>query len=117
MVNQITIVGRAGRDAEFKETSSGTHIATFSVAVKRRAGAGSETVDWFDVKCFRHNADYAGSYIKSGRLVSVSGKMICEQWTKDGEKRQKWVLEAQDVVGLDKPTVQESTTEVDPFED
>ena len=118
MHNSITIVGNAGKDAEFRETPGGTHIAQFSVAVKRRAGAGSETVDWFDVKCFKHNADYAGSYIKKGRQVLVTGKMICEKW-KDkttGEDRSKWVIEAHDVCGLDKPTVRDEPA-VDPFDE
>ena len=81
-MNSVTIVGRAGRDAEIKYLESGNSVTTLSVAVDRWDAAKKERVaDWYNVEIWGKQAENASEYIKKGRLVAIEGRLRFDKWT------------------------------------
>lgn len=98
--NRITIIGRLTKDPELKTTPNGTDITTASVAVNRK---GKETTDFFDVKMFGKTGTAFNDYARKGRLVLIEGEMQCSSWEKDGQKRYRWDLIANNFNFMDSP--------------
>lgn len=94
-MNCITIVGNLGADPDYKLTANGTPLAILNVAVTRPDAA--KTTDWFRVECWRKTAEFVRDYAAKGRTVSIMGRMECDKFEVNGEKRQSWKLVAYDV--------------------
>ncbi len=82
--NKIILIGRLTRDPEIKFSTSGTQIATFSLAVDR--GKNDET-DFVNVVAFGKTAEFIGNYMTKGRLILVDGQLRIEKYQKDGEQK------------------------------
>lgn len=98
-MNTAVLVGRVGRDAEIKYFESGKVKANFSVAVNRwDSKTKSEVTDWFNIDVWDKQAEFAGEYIKKGRLVAVDGRIQSNKW-KDasGEERERYLIVANNV--------------------
>ena len=98
-MNSTVIVGRAGQDAEIKYFESGKVRTTFSLAVNRwDAKTKAEVTDWFNIDVWDKQAEFAGEYIKKGRLVAVDGRIQTNKW-KDasGEERERFLIVANNV--------------------
>lgn len=72
-MNNITIIGRMGKDPEVRKTASGKSVCSFSVAVNKRSK--DKDADWFNVTVFGQPAEFITNYGGKGRLVAVSGRM------------------------------------------
>lgn len=91
-MNNITLVGRTGRDPELKYFESGNNVAEFSLAVDRRNK--NKDTDWFNCKAWGKVGEIIGQYVKKGDSLCVSGKVIFEKWTdKEGKNQTKAVVE------------------------
>ncbi len=98
-MNSTVIVGRAGQDAEIKYFESGKIRTTFSLAVNRwDSKTKAEVTDWFNIDVWDKQAEFAGEYIKKGRLVAVDGRIQTNKW-KDasGEERERFLVVANNV--------------------
>ena len=98
-MNSAVVVGRAGQDAEIKYFESGKIRTTFSLAVNRwDSKTKSEVTDWFNIDVWDKQAEFAGEYIKKGRLVAVDGRIQSNKW-KDasGEERERYLIVANNV--------------------
>lgn len=97
-MNNISIAGNAVAAPESKQSAKGNAIARFRLAVKRQRpdGNGERPTDFFTIKAFGKTAELAGRLIAKGKLVGVTGAMVCETWQdRDGNKRSDWVLHAE----------------------
>jgi len=77
MINTVILVGRAGRDAELRNTTSGTPVVNFSIATtearkNKQTNEYEEETDWHNITAWQ-NTDYAKT-IKKGDLVYIQGK-------------------------------------------
>lgn len=98
-MNSTVVVGRAGQDAEIKYFESGKIRTTFSLAVNRwDSKTKAEVTDWFNIDVWDKQAEFAGEYIKKGRLVAVDGRIQTNKW-KDasGEERERYLIVANNV--------------------
>lgn len=98
-MNSVVVVGRAGQDAEIKYFESGKIRTTFSLAVNRwDSKTKAEVTDWFNIDVWDKQAEFAGEYIKKGRLVAVDGRIQTNKW-KDasGEERERYLIVANNV--------------------
>ena len=82
-LNQITIMGHAGRDAEWKDVGSG--LCSFSLAVskswKNKSGEWEKSTEWFTIKSWGEwGKKHVGKILK-GHLVYVSGEVSLARWT------------------------------------
>lgn len=99
-MNNLTIVGRLGRDPELRFGKDGKPVATFSVATDYGRDDNKKT-SWHNVVCFGTLAENVCASIGKGSRVIVSGRLdVSDYETKDGEKKKKYELLA-DAVGLE----------------
>lgn len=99
-INSAIISGNIGREPEIRATQSGTSVLTFSLAVNERVKKGDEWTDytnWFDVCVFGRRADSLGRILAKGMKVAVAGHLRYSQWERDGQKRSKVEVIADDV--------------------
>lgn len=90
--NQITIVGRLGRDPEMKITPNGDACTTMSVATSKRKkgrdGQNEEVTTWFRVTLWRRQAEIANEYLEKGKLVYIQGDLATNEYEdRDGNNR------------------------------
>ena len=100
-MNQVTLIGRIGRDIEIKTTASGLSIANISVATdgwEARPDGGQKSTDWHRVTVFGKDAERMVQYMHKGSPIALSGRLktreyqdkagatqritevICERW-------------------------------------
>ena len=92
MINQVTLIGRVGKDAESYQTSSGAVYTKFSVAtsksIKDNDGNWNEKTQWHNIIAWREVAERAERLIKKGALIYVDGEIEYGEYTgQDGIKR------------------------------
>lgn len=86
-MNRITLMGRAGRDAESKSTQKGTMLLTFSLATSEKRDEGYQT-EWHTVNVWGKSAEMLQGKIRKGSEVFVDGKLTYNKWTdKQGQQR------------------------------
>ena len=92
-INQVTISGNLGRDSELRKTQSGMAILSFTVAVNERRknsqGEWSDYTNWVGVSMFGTRAEKLHDYLKKGTKVCVQGKLRYSEWERDGAKKSK----------------------------
>ena len=91
-VNKAILVGNLGKDPELRYTSSGTAVATFSLATteryKDRNGEQQERTEWHNIVAWRNLAEICGKYLHKGRQVYIEGRIQNRSYDdRDGNKR------------------------------
>lgn len=80
MINQVTLLGRVGKDPEIRYTTSNKAVAMFSIATNE---LGKDTTTWHNVKAWEKLAELCEQYVKKGDLLYVQGRI--EYTEKDGK--------------------------------
>lgn len=87
-LNQITLLGRIGKDPEVRRLESGSVFANLTLATtefwKDKSGERKETTQWHNLSCWGNTAEIAEKYVHKGDLLLVSGKLVYDQYEKDG---------------------------------
>lgn len=90
MYQQLTIVGRLGKDPEMRYTQAGTPVTSFSVATDRvwtnDQGQKQTETTWFSVSAWNKQAEACAQYLTKGSMVLVTGTVKARGYTtRDGE--------------------------------
>ncbi len=89
--NKVILVGNMTADPELKQTTTGTSVCSFSIAVNRRfskAEQGQPTVDFINIVTWRQSAEFVSRYFKKGNPILVCGQLQTRTWTDNqGQKR------------------------------
>lgn len=104
--NVAILIGRLTRDPESRTTQNGKTVANFSIAVDRvtKDRDGNKQTDFFNVTCWERTADYVMDWVTKGTQVCVQGRLEVEKFQdRDGNNREKTVIVAQSVQGLQRP--------------
>ncbi len=99
-MNKVFLIGNLTRDPELTETSSGTQICRFGMAVNRQytSSDGERETDFFNVTAWRGTAENIARYCKKGHKVAVLGSVQIRSYEdRDGVKRTAVDIVAQDV--------------------
>lgn len=101
-INCVTISGNLTRDAELRSTQSGVKVLKFAVAVNdyRRGQHEGEWVEYPNfVECamFGNRAEAVSKFLRKGIKVSVKGRLRWSQWERDGQKRSKLEVVAEEL--------------------
>lgn len=90
MYNRVILMGRLTADPELRQTQSGIAMCRFSIAVDRgfaRQGEERQT-DFFNIVCWRQQAEVVSKYFSKGRVIHVEGKIQNDNYTdQNGVKR------------------------------
>ena len=104
-INKVTILGRAGKDPEMKQSAGGTAIANISIATDDRfkdaKGEWQTRTEWHNLVAFGKTADVFQQYIRKGAKLYIEGKMQTQSWEKDGQKFYKTVVIVEELSMLD----------------
>ena len=93
-INRAIISGNLTRDPETRSTAGGMVVLQFSVAVNERR-KNSQTGEWEDypnyIDCtvFGKRAEALSTRLSKGCKVCVEGKLRWSQWERDGQKRSR----------------------------
>ena len=101
-MNSVNISGNLTRDSELRQTKGGMAVLNFSVAVNDRrqnkqTGEWEEVPNFVECVIFGGYAEKMSDYLKKGAKVAVSGRLSYRSWEKDGVKRNKLEVIADDV--------------------
>ena len=101
-INRVNISGNLTRDPELRATSGGAQVLSFGVAVNDRA-KNQQTGEWEDrpnfIECtmFGTRAEKLAQYLHKGMKVAIDGKLRYSQWEKDGQRRSKLEVIAEEL--------------------
>lgn len=94
--NEIVLIGRLTRDPEVKFATTGTQIATFTVAVNR--DGKTDATDFIPVVAFAKRAEFVSNYLTKGMLVLVTGSLNIDKYkAKDETMRTSAKVVARDI--------------------
>lgn len=94
-MNNITIAGPLGKDAESRFLPDGSAVASFSVADSQ--GRDKPTI-WWNCSLFGKRAESLAQYLTKGQAVTVSGTITEREYTnRDGIKVKAMDIRVADV--------------------
>jgi len=91
-LNRVFLIGRLTKDPETRQTTNGTPVSNFTIAINRRfrspAGEVKEETTYVGIVAWQKLAELCRQYLAKGRAVLVEGKLQNRSWeTEDGQKR------------------------------
>lgn len=112
-MNKVFLSGRLGKDPELRYTKSGMEACNFSLATSEyRKGANGESQEqtqWHNILVWGKQGAACAKYLKKGSEATIAGRIQTDSWEdKDGAKRFKVQIIADDVKFHGKPTETES---------
>jgi len=97
-------MGNLTRDPELRQTPNGQNVCSFSLALNRSFkgsdGEWKEATDFIDIVAWGPLGERVAQYLTKGRPALVNGRLQSSSWEKDGQKRSKVEVVAQDVTFL-----------------
>jgi single-strand DNA-binding protein len=97
----VNLVGNLTRDPNIRQTSGGTNILDFGIAVNDRvkdsSGNWTDYANFFDIVVFGNRAESLSKILTKGMRVAVNGKLRYSSWERDGQKRSKIEIIANDI--------------------
>ncbi len=91
-LNKVMLIGNLGKDPEVRYTTSGTAVASFSLATsekfKNKNGEWEEKTEWHNITLWGRLAEIAGEYLAKGKTVYIEGRLQTRKWQdRDGRDR------------------------------
>lgn len=100
-INRCFISGNLGTEPELRATSGGMAVLSFQVAVndrvKQQDGTWTDRPNWVSCIMFGTRAEKLAQYLHKGSKVVIEGKLRYSQWEKDGQKRSKLEVIAEEL--------------------
>lgn len=77
MINNVVLVGRMTRDAEFRYTPQNKAVATFTLAVNRnfKNQNGEREADFINCILWNQPAENLANWAKKGTLIGITGRI------------------------------------------
>lgn len=90
-LNKVMLIGRLGGKPEMRKSANGDAIAKLRLATDRvwtQDDRQHKETEWHDVTVFGKQAESCGTYLETGRLVFVEGRLHSHSWEdSNGAKR------------------------------
>lgn len=117
-INKVFLSGNCTRDAELRMTQSGMAVVSFGVAVNDRK-KNNQTGEWENVPNFVDCVVY-GKYgeamqkkLVKGAAVVIQGHLHYSSWERDGVKRSKLEVIAEEIPEIRQPQSQQNFSAYD----
>ena len=78
------MIGRLTKDAEPKQTQSGTSVSRYTLAVDRPS-KDEKSTDFISCIAFGKSADFANKFLKKGVKIAIEGRIQTGSYEKDGK--------------------------------
>jgi single-strand DNA-binding protein len=97
-MNQVTLLGRLGKDPEVAYTQGGTAVCKFSLATsekyKDRNGEQKEKTEWHNIVIWGKSGENAAKYLAKGNIVLIErGKITTRSWDDEKTGRKAYMTE------------------------
>ena len=112
-MNKAILLGRLVKDPELRYATSGTAVATFTLAVDRRFQKQGEErqADFINCVAWQKTAEFVANYFTKGQMMALSGSIQVRTWEdNDGHKRYATEVIAEDVYFAESKKSSESAT-------
>lgn len=105
-LNKVLLLGRLTRDPESRSLSSGTSVVSFGLAVnrvyvRRDNNEKVEETCFVDVEAWGRTGEAIHRYMKKGRQIFVEGRLKFDSWEKEGQRRSKLTVVAENFQFID----------------
>ena len=99
-INHVSISGNLTREPELRMAGS-TPLLQLGIAVNERrkntSGEWEDVPNFFDVLVWGQRGESLSRFLHKGSKVAISGRLRWNQWEKDGQKRSKVEIVADEV--------------------
>lgn len=105
--SKTILLGRVGKEPEFKTTPSGTAIVNFSLATTERykdqQGNWQDKTEWHNLVAFNRTAEIVRDHVKKGSRIHVEGRNQTRSWEdkNSGKKMYRTDVVVNNLVFLD----------------
>jgi single-strand DNA-binding protein len=109
MLNQVSIIGRLGKDPEPRTLPNGRAVSSFSLATTeswrdKESGEKQERTEWHNCVAFERVAEIINQYANKGEVIFVQGKLQTRKWEdKNGATKYTTEIVVRDVKLLPNP--------------
>lgn len=89
-MNKFIFLGRISKDLEVRNTTNGTQVTVFDIAVNRQLKGtdGERQVDFFHITSFGKMAEFISKYFSKGQQILIEGRLQNRTWEdQTGAKR------------------------------
>lgn len=123
MINSVVLMGRLTADVVLRTTTSGTSVASFTIAVERNYKQGDEKqADFINIVAWRNTAEFVSKYFHKGDMIAIEGAIQTRKYEdNNGNKRTATEVVADNVsfCGSKAEKKEEPTPniDIDPFAD
>lgn len=95
MLNRVILIGRLTRDPELRKTTSGTAVASFSLAVddSYKGPNGEKNTLFMNCSIFGARGENVAKFTRKGSLVAVSGRLNQRKYNRKSDNVQMTVTE------------------------
>ncbi len=108
-VNKVILIGNAGQDPDVRYLDRGVAIANFRLATTERGYTmqnGTQVPDrteWHYIVLWNNMAEWAEKNLRKGMKVYVEGHLQTRTWEKEGIRRNKTEIIAENIMILHRP--------------
>ena len=117
MINNVVLMGRLTADAVLRTTTSGTSVASFTVAVDRNYK--EKQTDFINIVAWKNTAEFVSKHFHKGDMIAIAGSIQTRNYEdKNGNKRTATEVIANNVsfCGGKTERKEEPKIDIDPFE-
>jgi single-strand DNA-binding protein len=112
-LNNVTLTGFVGGDAQIRNTKSNASFTVFSLATKeswkdRETGEWVSRTEWHRAVVFGRLADLASS-LRKGDHVQIQGQLRTREYAKDENKKTVTEIRVRSILKLDRSLKQHRT--------
>lgn len=119
-LNEVTLLGQLGKDAETRTTTNDATVCSFSIATERgwkdKEGNWKNETDWHNIVLW-NPADYLLKRLKKGAKFLIKGEMRTDKFEKEGVTQYRTKVVANKVIPVDKNVEAHSETERSEYEE
>jgi single-strand DNA-binding protein len=94
-MNSIQLIGNISSDIDLRATNNGKFVASFNVAVN--SPFNRDKVSFLPVEVWGKVAENTGNFCSKGSKIGITGHIEVDQWEKDGQKRFKTKIVANQI--------------------
>lgn len=87
-MNKAILIGRLTADPELKQTSGGTSVTRFTLAVSRRfVKEGGQEADFINCTAWGKTAEFVSKYFRKGQKMATVGRIEVTSWQDDKSEK------------------------------
>ncbi len=119
-LNKVMLLGNLGADPELRVTQGGQAILKLRLATSEtyldRNNARQERTEWHSVTMWGKRGEALSKFLTKGERIFVEGRISTSSYEKDGEKRYRTEVIANNIIlnGRGKPANDDDSDDDDP---